>query len=396
MDRITHWPRRAALFAALLAAGLAGCADRAQDAVPSATSATAGADRSASTSDEGNTSPSAPAARADVHEVAEAFRTVMTPEDNIDSVASWTAPDGSLWLVATAKATDRLVVYDGATGATLRHVGSTGDAPGEFRRPNGIAIAGDLVFVVERDGRRVQVMRLPDFSPLGVFGSEQLVKPYGLWIHASDEGGYQLYVTDAYMAGEDTQGEDILPPLDQLDRRVHRFDVRVDGDAATGTPVGHFGDTTPEGALRVVESLWGDPANDRLLVAEEDETYANEIKVYHLDGRYAGQVIGGGVFQAQAEGIMLRTCADGGGWWITTEQGKAGTVFHLFDRVSLQHAGAVAGPTVANTDGIWLHQAPTAAFPDGVLYAVHDDQGAVAIDWREITQALSLPACPNP
>jgi 3-phytase len=170
----------------------------------------------------------------------------------------------------------------------------------------------------------------------------------------------------------------------------------VEGDVATGTPVGHFGDTTPEGALRVVESLWGDAANDRLLVAEEDETYANELKVYHLDGRYAGQVIGGDVFQAQAEGIMLRTCADGSGWWITTEQGKGGTVFHLFDRLALTHAGAVAGPTVANTDGIWLHQAPTAAFPDGVLYAVHDDQGAVAIDWREITRALSLPACANP
>lgn len=390
MDRITHWPRRAALFAALLAAGLAGCADRAQDAAPASADATtvvAPADEAADV---------ATAARADIREVPEAFLTAMTPEDNIDSVASWTAPDGQLLLVATAKATDQLVVYDGSTGATLRRVGSEGAAPGQFSRPNGIAIADDLAFVVERDGRRVQVLRLPGLEPLGSFGDAELVKPYGLWIHPTGAGAYTLYVTDAYMAGEDAQGEDILPPLAELDRRVHRFEVNVQGDVATGTPAGTFGDTTPEGALRVVESLWGDAANDRLLVAEEDEAYANELKVYHLDGRYAGQVIGGDVFQAQAEGIMLRTCADGGGWWITTEQGKAGTVFHLFDRKSLAHAGAVAGASVANTDGIWLHQAPTPAFPDGVLYAVHDDQGAVAIDWREIAGALSLPACANP
>lgn len=383
MSTLSMSSRRAALALALSAALAAGCSPA--PAPPAAEAPVI------ATAEEPATD-----ARADIRTVPEAFRTAMTPEDNIDSVASWTAPDGSLLLLATAKATDQLVVYDGRTGETLRRVGSEGSAPGQFSRPNGIAITGDLAFVVERDGRRVQVLRLPGLEPLGVFGDDQLVKPYGLWLRPAGEGAYELFVTDAYMAGEDAQGEDILPPLEELDRRVHRFNVRIDGDLATGTHAGSFGDTGAEGALRVVESLWGDEANDRLLVAEEDESYANELKVYRLDGTYAGQVIGADVFKAQAEGIMLRTCADGSGWWITTEQGKAGTVFHLFDRQTLAHAGAVAGTTVANTDGIWLHQAPTAAFPDGVLYAVHDDQGAVAIDWREISGALGLAACPNP
>src|SRR5690606_3458594 len=100
------------------------------------------------------------------------------------------------------------------------------------------------------------------------------------------------------------------------------------------------GDTTPDGALRVVESLWGDPANDQLLIAEEDETYANEFKVYDLAGKYSGRTIGAEFLQAQAEGIVLKTCADGSGWWITTEQGKGRTSFHLFERGSLQHVGA--------------------------------------------------------
>ena len=331
-------------------------------------------------------------ATTDAAPVPEAFATPMTPEDNIDSVASWTTADGQVLLLATAKATHRLVVYDGGTGALLRHVGGRGAGAGQFDRPNGIAVAGDLAFVVERDNRRVQVLRLPGMDSVAEFGADVLELPYGLWVNKVD-GGYEVYVTDAYMAGEDAQGDDILPPLAELGRRVHRFAFAPDGKGFSSRHLGAFGDTSPKGALRVVESLWGDPANDRLLVAEEDETHANEFKVYDLAGNFSGRTIGGEFLQAQAEGIMLKACAGGGGWWITTEQGKGRTTFHLFERGSLEHAGAVAGTTVANTDGIWLHDAPTARFPEGVLYAVHDDQGAVAIDWREIASALDLPAC---
>ncbi len=35
--------------------------------------------------------------------IAEAFLSPMTPADNIDSPAAWRAPDGALWLIATAK-----------------------------------------------------------------------------------------------------------------------------------------------------------------------------------------------------------------------------------------------------------------------------------------------------
>lgn len=327
--------------------------------------------------------------------IDEVFVTALTPDHNIDSPAAWTAPNGAVQVIATAKATDVLVVYDGATGATLRQVGSTGTAPGQFDRPNGVAVVDDLLFVVERDNRRVQVMSLPDFQPLAIFGSDELVKPYGLWVRETGQGAYELYVSDSYVAGEDADGEDILPPLSELNARIKRYAVQADSNGVNAHFLGAFGDTSPKGALRVVESLWGDADNNRLLIAEEDETYANELKVYDLSGRWVGQTIGADVFQAQSEGIMLRTCADGSGWWITTEQGKGQTVFHLFDRKTLQHVGAATGRMVANTDGIWLHQAPTATFPDGVLYAVHDDQGMVAFDWRHIASALSLPACPQ-
>lgn len=343
---------------------------------------------------DGQVAAATPDAR-DIPVIKEAFLTPMTPADNIDSPASWTNADGTRWLIATAKATDKLVVYDGQTGAHLRDVGTAGEGAGQFKRPNGIAVVDDLVFVVERDNHRVQVLSLPDFTPVLGFAAEQLQKPYGLWVNRTGEG-YQVYVTDAYMAGEDAKGDDILPPLDQLDRRVWRFEVARHGDALAAKAVGSFGDATADGALRVVESIWGDPANDRLLIAEEDETYANELKVYDLAGKYAGKTIGRDVFKAQSEGIMLKSCGDGSGWWLTTEQGKGRTVFHLFDRRTLAHTGAMTGAQVANADGIWLDASTSERFPEGVLYAVHDDQGVVAFDWRDIAKALQLPACQTP
>ena len=372
--------QRSPLLAALATALLAACTP----AAPPAGDATAAPAQAAApaTAEGGGDERS-------VVTIAEAFLTPMTPDDNIDSPASWQAPDGSTSLIATAKATDKLVVYDGSTGAHLRDVGSHGTGPGQFDRPNGIAVVDDLLWIVERDNRRVQVFSLPDFTPLGSFGQDDLRKPYGLWVDKRD-GGYTLYVTDSWDKGEDAQGNDILPPLAELDTRVRQYRVSREGGAIKAQLGASIGDTSEAGALRVVESIWGDPANDRLLIAEEDETYANEFKVYTLAGRFTGTTFGRDVFKAQAEGVMLRTCGTGG-WWITTEQGKGRSVFHLFDRNSLEPVGAFQGNTVADTDGIWMMQQPSARFPHGALFAVHDDQGVVAFDWASIARQLSLP-----
>ena len=369
--------RRMLLASAMTLVLAAGCTPTAPTAPPAndaATKAPATVDASA---------------ERQVATLAEAFLTPMTSDDNIDSPAAWKAPDGKTWLIATAKATDKLVVYDGSTGSPLRGVGSTGAALGQFDRPNGISVTDDLLWIVERDNHRVQVFSLPDFTPLAAFGADDLRKPYGLWVDKRADG-YAVYVTDSWDNGEDAQGNDILPPLAELDKRVRQYHVRRDGAELTATLAASIGDTSEAGALRVVESIWGDPANDRLLVAEEDETYASEFKVYTLAGRFTGTTFGRDVFKAQAEGVMLRTCGKDG-WWITTEQGKERSVFHLFDRHSLKPVGSFQGNKVANTDGIWMMQQGSPRFPHGALYAVHDDQGVAAFDWEQIAKALALP-----
>ena len=324
--------------------------------------------------------------------VKEAFVTASTPEENIDSPASW-LQDGKRMLVASAKATDQLVVYDGDTGQRLRTVGGTGTALGQLQRPNGVATIDDrYLFVVERDNHRVQMFQLPDFTPLLAFGADALQQPYGLWVQPKGEG-YEVLVSDAYMAGEDAQGEDIIPPLAQLDRRFRRYELTQAGGKWTARDAGAFGDTGAAGAIRVPESLFGDAANNRLLVAEEDVPTGTRLREYDLQGRYKGRDVGADRYAAQAEGIALWQCDDGSGYWITTDQFKDRSLFHVFDRRSLAHVGSFAGKLTANTDGVWLDARGDGRFPGGVMYALHDDQAVAAFDWRDIAAALKLPAC---
>lgn len=379
------------LTAALLAIFLAACSAHGNLASQPAAQAGSMPPAGAREPDEQDEDPLLADAGVPHQVVTEAFLTALTPEDNIDSPAAWRTPDGALWLLATAKESDKgLLLYDGQTGRTLRSVGGSGAAAGQFQRPNGIAVLGNRAYVVERDNRRVQVLSLPDFTPLGSFGEAQLRSPYGLWVRSLDDARIEVFVTDAYMAGEDADGEDILPPLAELDQRMQRYVLHWNGQAFTARHAGPMGDTTEAGAIRIPESLWGDEAHGRLLVAEEDVATGTALREYSLDGRFLGRTIGLGLFRAQAEGIALWSCPDGSGYWLATDQFKDRSLFHVFDRQDLTHLGAFAGRTTANTDGVWLHQAASASFPAGVFYAVHDDQGVAAFDWRAIARALDL------
>lgn len=333
-----------------------------------------------------------------VQEVAEAWQSEPSAEDELDSLATWATPDGHAWVIASAKSTHRLVVYDGDTGARLRTVGGKGSAAGEFTRPNGLAVFGDRLFVVERDNRRVQVLALPGFEPVGSFGMDVLRTPYGIWLDETEPGELQAYVTDSFMYGE---RYDVVPPLAELAQRVRRFRILFDQDGRLRARyTGAFGDTHEETALRRVESIGGDPANDRLLVADEsrdgsDGGRGSTLREYTLAGRYTGRSLPAGSFAAEAEGVALWDCPDGGGYWIAVDQLAPLTRFHLFDRRTLAARGTFQGRRTAFTDGIALHAAATARFPGGVLYAVDDDASIAAFDLRDIAAALRLELDPG-
>lgn len=316
--------------------------------------------------------------------VPEAWISTPVGGDELDSVAAWPTEDGGIWLIATAKSSHRLAVYDGDSGRRLRTFGGPGNGPGQFKRPNGIAVFGDAVFVVERDNHRVQVFDLPDLIPRGSFGEEQLQVPYGLWLHETGPGELEVLVTDSFMADFKAG---LLPPMAQLDQRVKRFRVTFEGAGLQADYLGAFGDTGEDGALRMVESIAGDPVHGRLLIAEEDRRVGSTLREYSLNGPYRGRNLP--AFDADAEGIALWACSFEDGYWIAVDQ-VTPTLFRLFDRVTLEPRGVFTGELVANTDGETIHASPTARFPAGALFALHNDQSLAAFDLRDITRALRL------
>ena len=320
-----------------------------------------------------------PGSGPDVLPVNEVFQTERVEADDVDSPAVWHGPAGQHWLVATTKQTHQLIVHDAIDGRTLQRVGGPGAGEGQLQRPNGISIHGDLVFVVERDNHRVQVFELPDFRPLGHFGTDELVKPYGLWVTGNASAG-TVFVTDNH---------DLLPGRG-LDQRLHRFNWDMKEGRITGRHSGAFGATSGPGTLDVVESVYGDPAHDRLLLSEEDLNQSC-LKVYDLKGSYTGREAGRGVFTSQVEGIALWDRGDGTGWWFVSDQDKQHNCFRVFDRVSLEYRGAFRGPRTSNTDGVWLTPVAFGPFTRGAFYAVHDDGNVSAFDLESIARALELP-----
>ena len=346
----------------------------------------------------GCTTPPAPRATpvtvrtVDAPVVAEAWHAPSQPDDALDSLATWPAPNGATWLIATAKRAHQLRVFDADSGAVLRSVGTHGRLPGQFDRPNGIAVHGDLVFVAERDNRRVQVLELPTFRSIAAFGTPELRSPYGLWVYETAPDTFEVHVTDSFMDGPDFEQ---VPDVATLDQRVRRYRFEHhDGRTSRVTALGTYGSTDPETALRIVESIAGDPAHDQVLVADEDLRHRATLHAYTLEGRYTGRALPAGTFEAEPEGIALWSCSIDGGYWVAADQLQPRTVFRLFARGDLATAGSFTGARTASTDGVALHASPTARFPAGALFAVDDDAAIVAFDLRDIAAALHLdPDC---
>jgi 3-phytase len=330
---------------------------------------------------------SPPPPQTDPRTVAETYTSEPRPEEDVDSLAVWHGPENQHWVIATAKATHRLLVFDASTGTLLRIVGKEGGGPGEFRRPNGIAILDDTVFVVERDNHRVQVLSLPKLESVATFGGEVLKRPYGIAAHSPRAGEtYEIYVTDNYMEPNDEP-----PPAASLGDRVRHFRAERHGSGLRFSEVRAIGDTEGAGVLYKVETIASDPDRDRLLVADEYPV-ENYFKLYHLDGRFFQRGMGQKLFQIEPEGLVLYPCGSGG-FWFGTDQHEARSHFLVFDRDSLAYLGAFSGTTTANTDGVALTTVPFGPFQGGAFFAVHDDSALSSFSLSKILEALEL-SCP--
>ncbi len=307
---------------------------------------------------------------------------------NLDSPAIWLGAEGN-WVISTAKGTHDLWVHDASDGSLLRRIGGPGSELGEFDRPNGIAVTRHILFVVERDNHRVQMLSLPEFQPLGFFGENELIRPYGIAFYTRDDGVTVVYVTDDY--GNDEDLPDGQDPSGDFTQRVKQYEIRFGSNGEPlATYVRSFGEADGPGALFVVETIQLDGEHGLLLIVDEHNF---ELEVYGLDGEYMNRSVANGLFRAgDPEGVMLYRC-NSEGYWILTDQGTTRTVFHLLERRTFSHIGSFAGETTANTDGIWLHQDPIPELGQGAIVAVHDDGGLAAFAWEDVAAAFDLRTC---
>jgi 3-phytase len=315
-----------------------------------------------------------------VNLIKEGFLTRWYEADNIDSPTFWS--DGSnKWIIATAKETEKLFIYDAITGETIKTVGSSGNLKGQLKRPNGVMVFNNYCFVVERDNHRVQVFSLPDFNPILTFADSILRKPYGLTGFITNNI-LKLYITDNY---ETTDGK--MPPASELGERVKVFEIDLKPNIPIVKFIKSFGETKGKGILRIVESIYADVENNLLLIAEEDETQ-NIIKLYDLDGRFLNKDFGAGYFKGQIEGIALYDYGNSEGFWIITDQSKKENVFQIFDRKTFSHKATFKGQFTLNTDGVALTQSAYKDFPKGAFFACNDDGGISAFSLEKILGLL--------
>lgn len=313
----------------------------------------------------------------EVCEAKEYFVTERRASLNVDSVAIWHGAAGQHWLVSTAKEGHVLPVYDATTGEFIKDIGKAGNRQGQLQRPNGIAILDDLVFVVERDNKRMQVFSLPEGISLGVTDGI-MQRPYGIAVMPGDAQDYIIYVTDNFNAA----GK--VGP-----KRVHTYRAKKQGAKMVISFIRTFGDQDGPGALLKVESILIDQGLGRLIVADEDSSQKN-LKIYTLYGKFTGQIIGNGLFKYEPEGMAMYETGPQTGYLIATDQDRIGNKFYVFDRQTLDHVRTFKGGIVQNTDGVAVTNKAFGPFASGAFYAVHDDGNICAFDWHALAKLCDL------
>jgi len=323
----------------------------------------------------------------DLKRVPEVFRTVpLTEGKDVDSLAFWPGDEGTPWLLVTQKDLGYVLVLDAMTGELLRRVGGMGEGLGQFNRPNGIAVIDDLVLVAEKNAHRVQVLRLPDFEPLGTFGEELLQWPYGVAVDRPADW-YEVFVTDSYDSPEHE------PPAPEVAaNRVRHYRFRPANTGLDVHFVRSFGDATGDGALYRVESVAIDRPLERLYLADESRLRLN-LKVYSLDGTFLGKTFGGGRHYREPEGLVLLRCGPEErreGYIIAADQTQPSR-FLVYARRGLDFLGGFTGePTIDITDGTAFAAMNDEPGGGGMFYATHDDVQVVGYRWIDIARAMGF------
>lgn len=290
---------------------------------------------------------------------------------NIDSIAFWEAPDPAETLMfVTAKANQLVEVWQypfvNNERPPLQHSSFGSDS-----RVNGVAMdqeTGRLYVSVSEPASTVSVFSAPQLQFSGEFiaGAVELESEPNLTLLKQANGERWAYVS--------------------------ANDVVYIYHTETGEAIGQFE------PARGLETLAADHFYQVIYIPDENDR--SGIYAYNPDGspheRNGSHNFGDGVFQSDAEGIILYTCPadgngdDGRGLIVVADQGDEQTDYEFFDRQTWDHLGTLRLEGVSNTDGIASTQRPLPDYPLGLFAAVDDDTSTVGLGWDKILQATGL------
>ncbi len=289
---------------------------------------------------------------------------------NIDTIAFWTgaAPEETLMFV-TSKADSLVEVWQfpfaqGSEGAAIRH-----EAFGRGQ-VNGVVVdqERDRLYVsVGEPSGVVVVFTLPERRFERVLLQAPLGREPGLALYHWPDGRTWLYTTG------------------DRDRLLY---VR---DAATGEAI------LTHALDHDLETVWGDEYHGVVYVPDENDrtgvyAYLPDMKQHERNGR---SVFGAGIFQSDAEGLLIYRCLtdghdNGQGFIVVTDQRRPASEFEVFDRVTWEHLGAIRLAGVGNTDGIASLQAKLPGYPLGLFAAVNDDTSVALVGWDRVFAATGI------
>ena len=314
---------------------------------------------------------------AQVKQIPTVYETPIRSETSgLDSPAIWVAEDpANSILFTSAKKSHNLEMEDPTDGTYMGVFGSSGSNPGEFNRPNGVAVAYnfifsgesiDLLLVTERDNNRVSVFKLPDLNCLLTFGDNIMDQPMGIAVNWY-QGDLYVYVTSP----------------GHSDRPVYIYKLYDNGGTLAASLETSFS-VSPAGE----ESIVVDGYLQRVLVADEQ----GEVYVYTLFGESLIAKFGQGYFGGDVEGIVIYDCGLDSGYVIISDQQRP-TEFEVFSRKSYHHIGTFTGKgnhVPEDTDGLAITQATLPNLPNGAFWSQNNDRSVFCFDWKAIADSFGL------
>lgn len=336
------------------------------------------------------------------------WETVARPGEGLTGLAFWPGAGQRPWLLATAAASHRLVLFDAGSGELLREIGALGERAGRFREPVAVAVGGDLAFVVERGNARVQVLRLPGLATVGFLGEGELRRPaavavepagegWTVWVgeeevrSAAAPGGAAVAGGPAVAIGPEAGAPGIAEPGGSR-AAVHRFEVAADGTPLSGRRLEVELGGARDGrlvALVVAAGAGASLGDGPALVAVG--AGGDEVVAHAPPAGFAGRPLD--VVSGAVAGAAELPCGAGGGWVVALEHGGllAFSALPPVAAASLTIDGVDAAAGVAVV-GQPLGQ-PLGSPATGTLYTLTADSRVVAVGGGELAAALEPSIC---